>query len=171
MTDRNDYTAVQCMVVKVTDNAALLHRLNKWSEWVPLSLIYGPDEIKMRERYKTAIEAVRTEQKIHDILMWVNTLPSAWRYRPNEDSVWQYSEGRYPNVIDDWISEPLFTAQKWQPIDTAEETANQPDRLLLLEDGSMVVGCFEEGHAWLWTDHRGHDVFPTHWMPLPGAPE
>lgn len=63
---------------------------------------------------------------------------------------------------------------EWQPINRAPQDGTnvllygRPTTASALE---IVVGCFEEGDTWGWCDNRGHDFYPTHWMPLPKFPD
>ena len=69
---------------------------------------------------------------------------------------------------------PQATEPAWRPIETAPKDGSEI--LLAHPDGSMVVGWWREnglhGRASGWSD--GDDFameWPSHWMPLPAAPE
>lgn len=62
---------------------------------------------------------------------------------------------------------------EWQPISTAPKDASE----VLVWDGpgeAFVAFWHGKREQWLWTIHdlSGDEVLaPTHWMPLPDAPE
>ena len=73
---------------------------------------------------------------------------------------------------------PQATEPAWRPIETAPKDGSEI--LLAHPDGSMVVGWWREdrtrGKVCGWSDgwSDGDDfamTWPTHWMPLPAAPE
>jgi hypothetical protein len=59
----------------------------------------------------------------------------------------------------------------WQPIESAPKDGSEI--LLANPDGSCAVGWFKfKGHTTGWTDGDTFNMtWPTHWMPLPAAPE
>lgn len=71
------------------------------------------------------------------------------------------------------MNEPVYNPNDWYPIKCAPEDGK---RILLYGKPNMessleiVTGWFEEGGTWGWCDSRGHDFYPTHWMPLPSPP-
>ena len=69
---------------------------------------------------------------------------------------------------------PQATEPAWRPIETAPK--DESEILLAHPDGSMVVGWWRQdrtrGRVSGWSD--GDDFYmtwPSHWMPLPAAPE
>jgi len=72
---------------------------------------------------------------------------------------------------------------EWQKIETAPKTTGHVAHCLLgfcPEDGLLPESCLDviwwepnsgdAGHGGSWMNNAG-DCFPTHWMPLPPAPE
>lgn len=64
----------------------------------------------------------------------------------------------------------------WQTIDTAQKV---PQARILLWDGRRVFEGWwgstrydrsRKDYNDGWVDHPGHEVTPTHWMPLPAPP-
>lgn len=51
----------------------------------------------------------------------------------------------------------------WLPIDQAPEEDGLETKVLL--DGTVVLGRYECGHTWGWTDDRGNWIYPTHFKP------
>lgn len=74
------------------------------------------------------------------------------------------------------------TKPQWQPIKDAPlhykkfysahgiEHLELVSGLLLLWDCDVFVGRFDEFDGWL-SEETGQPIRPTHWMPLPEAPE
>lgn len=56
---------------------------------------------------------------------------------------------------------------EWQPIETAPDDGCE---ILLYDGRSIFTGQWEDSYISGFTDHRGHDCGPTHWMPLPTPP-
>ena len=56
---------------------------------------------------------------------------------------------------------------EWRPIETARKNETI---LLLLENGSMVVGLYDCEMWWEQNMEYGLED-PTHWMPLPEPPK
>lgn len=65
--------------------------------------------------------------------------PVAWRYRPDDRAVWQYSEGRQPNHISGWISEPLYSAPPAPPSDLVAEVERLRAALTPFANGFIDV--------------------------------
>lgn len=68
----------------------------------------------------------------------------------------------------------------WQPIETAPNSdgtyGSGGDYSALVSDGDYVLIATRRmlgtQHFWQYTDYDGHcRIEPTHWMPLPDAPE
>lgn len=58
-------------------------------------------------------------------------------------------------------------APVWQPIETADKIHGQT---VLGSDGQTVF-CMKWDRVFReWTNAQWHQVFPTHWMPLPAPP-
>lgn len=70
--------------------------------------------------------------------------PAAWRYRPDNKAVWQYSEGSQPNSISGWLFEPLYAS----PAPPVEGTADKTPAVKLAEwaqEGprlAKAAGCY-----------------------------
>ena len=66
---------------------------------------------------------------------------------------------------------PQATEPAWRPIESAPKDGTEI--LLANPDGSCAVGWFKfKGHTTGWTDGDTYNMtWPTHWMPLPAAPE
>jgi hypothetical protein len=69
--------------------------------------------------------------------------------------------------------------EQWQPIATAPKTFPST-RVLLWADDKIVIGYWDAFYAEGGRGYTGHSGFvddeseeidPTHWMPLPAAPE
>lgn len=63
---------------------------------------------------------------------------------------------------------------EWQPIETAPKDGTNV--LLVNRKGNMAAGMFMDGAWWLRGGNHPNIFFnghhgPTHWMPLPKAPE
>lgn len=63
-------------------------------------------------------------------------------------------------------------AAAWRPIsEVPQNWIDEGKRVLLLCGQDEMTGEWEEGYTHGWTDHRGHHVNPTHFMPLPEPPK
>lgn len=65
---------------------------------------------------------------------------------------------------------------EWQPISTFEPTPDECDFLVCVNDFVGEARWHYDQNAWYWagndpTDSWGGQIYPTHWMPLPAAPD
>jgi hypothetical protein len=88
--------------------------------------------------------------------------------KPTEQEIWNAAICSWRDL------HPQATEPAWRPIETAPKDGSEI--LLAHPDGSMVVGWWCEnglhGRVSGWSD--GDDfamTWPSHWMPIPAAPE
>ena len=58
---------------------------------------------------------------------------------------------------------------KWQPMDTAPKNGKD---ILIFNDGLIRIGFYDAARDGVWSVWQGRaQASPTHWMPLPDAPQ
>lgn len=53
------YLPVRTMIIKVSTDAVLIHQQAIYSHWIPLSLIHGADELKLRKAMRGDVITLR----------------------------------------------------------------------------------------------------------------